>query len=146
MARAINAQPYLTLDRYRQLMNLPMCLFNGVENPAEAATGCDHCWSQWEREMVAQALSDAELMLATNLGFKLGYHFETDYDLTWTDPMQLMWGHIVGGGIQGLTDETAHVSASDFTVDPVTITIPQATFPGGAGEILITENTTGLLS
>lgn len=144
MARAINAQPYLTLDRYRQIMNLPMCLFNGVENPNESHTHCDHCWSQWEREMVAQGLYDAEEMLATHLMFKLGYHFEEDLDHRWTDPVLLRWGHVVGGGIQGLTDITAAVIASDFTVDPALITIPQASFSGGAGEILVTETATGL--
>jgi hypothetical protein len=144
MARAINAQPYLTLDRYRQLMNLPMCYFNGVERSGESTTACDHCWSQWEREMVAQALYDAENNLAVWLGFKLGFHFEEDLDHVWTDPLLLNWGHIVGAGIQGLTDVTATVTASDFTVDPALITIPQTSFTGGASEILITETATGL--
>jgi len=144
MARAINAQPYLTLDRYRQLMNLPLCLFNGVENPDEAVSGCDHCWSQWEREMIAQALYDAEQTLAVHLGFKLGFHFEEDRDHVWTDPLLLRWGHIIGSGTRALDDVTADVVTSDFTVDPALITIPQASFPGGTDEILIVETASGL--
>lgn len=125
-------------------MNIPICVFNGVENPAESVSACDHCWSQWEREMVAMALNDAEEMLAQHLNFYLGARFLTDTDREWTDPMTLHWGHVIGGGIQGLTDVSAAVTASNFAVDPATITIPTASFPGGENEIYIIETASGL--
>jgi len=143
MARTETAQPYLSLDRYRRLMNIPFCLFNGVDGSGEAVSGCDHCWSQWEREMVAQALYDAEETLARHLGFYLGSRFLTDTDRSWTSPMELNWGYIIGGGIEGLTDVSADVSASDFTTDPATITIPQASF-SSQDEIYIVETSSGL--
>lgn len=126
MARAINAQPYLTLDRYRQLMYIPQCAFNGVENPDENVSHCDHYWQQWEREMVAIALSDAEEMLAQHLYFYLGDRFITETNIKWTDPLLLRWGHIIAGGIEGLTEITT--VGSDFTVDPATITVATADF------------------
>jgi hypothetical protein len=144
MARSISAQPYYTLDQYRIDMGLPMCLFNGVESPNDVVTACDHCWWQWERDMVAGAIQDAMNLIAQHLKFKLGYEYLTDNDHPWHDPIVLNWGYIVGGGIQGLTDVSAAVSASDFTVDPATITVPQASFSGGATEILIVETSTGL--
>jgi hypothetical protein len=121
-----------------------MDYFNGVENATLSHSGCDHCWSQWEREMVAQALYDAMGTLKTQLKFPLGYEYLIDYDHEWKDPIILNYGHIVGGGIQGLTDVSAAVTASDFTVDPATITIPSASFPGGTSEVLIVETLTGL--
>jgi len=119
-----------------------MCLFNGVENPDEAVNGCDECWTQWMREQTAQALYDAEQTLANHLGYYLGAHYLTDHQMPWAYPMQLKYGHIVGAGTQ---ERTAVIpTGSDFTVDPATITVTAASFPGGADEIVILENTTGL--
>ena len=144
MARSLytSPQPYLTLDRYRQIMNIPICLFNGVENPDEVISGCDYCWPQWWRDLLCQALSDAEGTLAGVLNFWLGGHYLTAEGLDWYDPMTLPYGYITGGGIQGLTEVTP--TASDFTVDPATITVTAADFAGGTSEIYIVEDETGL--
>ena len=142
MARAESAQPYLTLDEYRKTMGIPMCAFNGVENPGESVSGCDHYWAQWEREMVAQALYDAEEMLALHLRFYIGEHYLTDEDILWTDPLQLRFGYVVGGGVRGRTEVTP--TASDFTTDPATITVTQTDFSGGTSEIVIVDDESGL--
>jgi len=142
VARAESAQPYLSLDTYRRIMGIPMCAFNGVENPDENVGACDHYWQQWEREMLAQALYDAEQMLAMHLKFYLGPHYLTDEDRAWTDPLELEYGHIIGGGVRGRTEVVA--VASDFTVDPATITVAMADFGGGESEIAIVETATGL--
>jgi len=144
MARSLNVspQPYLTLDRYRRIMNIPICLFNGVEDPSETTSGCDYCWPQWWRDLLAQALSDAEGTLANALTFWLGEHYLTDTGLTWRDPMELEYGWVVGGGIRGRTEVTP--GASDFTTDPATITVAQASFSGGTDEIVVVEDSTGL--
>lgn len=142
MARTANASPYLTLDRYRQLMNIPLCAFNGVENPNETLLGCDNIWTQWEREMIAQALADAEGMLAEHLRYWLGVRFLQDQGHSYTNPIVLDYGHIVGAGIEAQTAVTP--SASDFTVDPATITVAQSDFSGGTSEIQIIETSSGL--
>ncbi|MHA1962839.1 MAG: hypothetical protein ACW99U_21830 [Candidatus Thorarchaeota archaeon] len=141
MARAEAAQPYFTLDDYRKFMGIPLCAFNGVEDPDETVTKCDHYWTQAEREMVARALYNAEETLALHLRFYIGEHFLTDEDIVWTDPMQLRFGYIVGGGVRGRTEVTP--TASDFTTDPATITVTQTDFPGGTSEIVIVEDSTG---
>jgi hypothetical protein len=92
--------------------------------------------------MVAQAIEDAEETLADTLRFWIGPRYLTHYDLTWTDPAQLEYGHVIGGGVRGRTEVTP--SASDFTTDPATITVAQADFPGGTGEIVVVEDATGL--
>lgn len=144
MARSLNAspQPYLTLDRYRTIMNLPICLFNGVENPSETVSGCDYCWPQWWRDLLAQALSDAEGTLANALTFWLGPRYLTDVGLDWKDPMTLNYGWIVGGGVRARDEVTP--SASDFTTDPATITVAQASFTNGVTEVVVIEDSTGL--
>ena len=144
MARSLSAQPNLTLDEYRVLLNIPICVFNGVENPNESVSGCDLVWNQWERDQLAQALRQAEDTLAGQLGFTLGEEYQVSEVEPWTEPMQLRWGHIVGGGVQGI-EEVIPV-ASDFTIDPATITVAQADFPDGGNEIYISivEDSTGL--
>lgn len=144
MARAENAAPYFDLGQYRRKYSIPICVFNGVENPNESITSCDHVWAQWEREAVAQALADAEGALAAHARFWIGERYLTDKDHVWTDPITLRWGHIVGGGVEGQTDVSAQVSASDFTVDPATITIPQSAFSGGIDEVQVVETSSDL--
>jgi len=139
MARSERAQPYLSLDRYRQLMGIPKYLFNGMEGSGETAYSCDKCFTQFQRDMIARALADAENILASHLGYYLGPRFLVDEDMVYSNPLQLRWGHVIGGGIQGLTDVSANVTASDFTIDPATITIPQSSFSGGTDEIYIVD-------
>lgn len=138
----MSAQPLLTLDRYRILLNIPICAFNGVENPDEPKYACDWIWTQAKREELALALRDAEQTLASSLSFTLGLEYQIDYDHPYTNPVVLNWGHIVGGGVRARTEVTP--SASDFTTDPATITVAQADFPGGTSEIVIIEDETGL--
>lgn len=144
MARAENASPYFTLDDYRRKYTIPRCLFNGVENPDENIYACDKVWPQWQREALAQALADAEGMLAEHCRWWIGPRYLTDDDLVWTDPVLLNWGHVIGGGIEANDDVTADVSASDFTTDPATITIPMASFESNENEIRIVETSSGL--
>jgi len=142
MARSIDGSPHLSLDEYRRRVHIPECAFNGVENPNETLRNCDHVFMQWERDAIAQALTDAENLLAEHLGYYIGQRYVTDYGHEWTDPILLNWGYIVGGGVEGLTEITP--SASDFTTDPATITVAQSDFPGGTDEIKIVETSTGL--
>jgi len=142
MARSEQAQPQFSLDQYRKRFNIPPWAFNGVENPAEARRGCDHYWTQWERDDLAQALSDAEEQLAERLGFYLGKRYIIDYDRIWRSPLQLKFGHVVGPGIRARTEVTP--SASDFTIDPATITVLAASFTNGTDEVVVVEDETGL--
>ena len=34
-------------------MHVPLCTFNGVENPAEGASACDSVFMQWQRDEIA---------------------------------------------------------------------------------------------
>jgi len=142
MARSETAQPYLGLDQYRKLFNIPPWAFNGVENPDERRRGCDHYWTQWERDDLALALSQAEELLAERLGFYLGPRYLIDYDRPWRNPVRLLYGHVLGGGIRARAEVAP--GASDFTVDPATITVPSASFPGGTSEVIVVEDETGL--
>lgn len=118
-------------------MHVPECAFNGVENPSESLSGCDRVFAQWERDMIAQAIDDAIGDLSTVLHYYIGEKYLIDYGHKWTDPLNLKWKHVEGGGIEGLTAVTP--SASDFTVDPAAITVAQADFPGGTDEIKIVD-------
>ena len=142
MARSEQAQPYFSLDQYRQRFNIPPWAFNGVENPDEARRGCDHYWTQWERDDLALALNEAEGLLAERLGFYLGARYLIDYDRPWRNPLQLRYGHVLGAGVRGRVEVVP--GASDFTIDPATLTVPTASFPGGTSEVVVVEDATGL--
>jgi hypothetical protein len=142
MARSEQAQPEFSLDDYRRRFNIPPWAFNGVENPNETRRGCDHYYTQWERDDLAIALNDAEEQLAERLGFYLGARYLIDYDRPWDNPLQLRYGHVVGAGVRARTEVTP--SASDFTTDPATITVPSASFTGGTSEVVVIEDDTGL--
>jgi len=142
VARSEQAQPHFSLDDYRKRFNIPPWAFNGVENPNEARRGCDHYYTQWERDDLAIALNDAEELLAERLGFYLGARYLIDYDRVWSSPLQLRFGHVLGAGIRARTEVTP--SASDFTIDPATITVAAASFTGGTSEVKVIEDATGL--
>lgn len=142
MARSEQAQPEFSLDQYRKRFNIPPWAFNGVENPDENRRGCDHYWTQWQRDDLAIALADAEELLAERLGFYLGTRYLIDYDRVWSNPLQLRYGHVLGAGIRARTEVTP--SASDFTTDPATITVAAASFSGGTSEVVVIEDETGL--
>ncbi|NIQ78929.1 MAG: hypothetical protein GTN93_12745, partial [Anaerolineae bacterium] len=74
--------------------------------------------------------------------FYLGTRYLTDHDLLWRNPVQLKFGHVLGAGVRARDAVTP--SASDFTTDPATITVPSASFSGGIGEIVVVETATGL--
>lgn len=142
MARSEFGSPYFTLNDFRKRFHIPRCRFNGVENPNEAAGACNHTWHQWERDLLAEAITDAEERIANELRYWLGPHYLVDYDKEWRNPVQLRYGYVTGGGIRGRTEVTP--SASDFTTDPATITVPQASFTGGSTEIVVVDDDTGL--
>jgi len=104
--------------------------------------GCEHIWTQWQRDDLAIALSDAEESLAGEIGYYLGERYIIDYDRVWSDPLQLRYGEVVGAGIRARTEVTP--SASDFTTDPATITVPSASFTNGTSEVVVIEDETGL--
>ena len=142
MARSELASPYFTLNDFRKRFHMPRCRFNGVENPDENAGACNHIWQQWERDSLSLAIEDAEGMLAEALRFWIGPRYLVDYDHEWRNPIQLKYGYVVGGGERGRTEVTP--SASDFTVDPATITVPQADFTNGQSEVVLVEDDSGL--
>jgi len=143
MARSEQAQPKFSLDKYRRRFNIPPWAFNGVENPDENRRGCDHYWTQWERDDLAIALNDAEEQIAERLGFYLGgTRYLVDYDRVWTNPLQLKFGYVEGAGIRARTEVTP--TASDFTTDPATITCTAADFTNGTSEVIVIEDDTGL--
>ncbi len=141
MARAIGAQPLLTLDRYRILLNIPIWAYNGIDNPDETLLGCDTIWTQWQREQLAISLRQSEHQLGNKLGFTLGLEYQVDSYKPWTNPMLLEYGHVVGGGIRGRTEVTP--SASDFTIVTATITVAQSDFES-SDEVVIVEDDTDL--
>lgn len=137
MARSLVAQPFLTLDAYRRILNIPLYRFNGIDRPDEAVGGCDMCWSQWMRDQLALALYDAEMMLADALGFFIGPRYVTEPRRAFASPVKLRYGHITAIGTRKRT--AIMPSSLDFDADPAEIIISDVSDPSS---IRIVENET----
>jgi len=62
----------LDLDRYQEIMHLPIAAFNGLNNPDELVMEqCSSIWTQSSRNMLAQYLAMAEERRETELGYHL---------------------------------------------------------------------------
>jgi len=69
MARA-ETVTLLPLDRYAELMMIPLTHFNQLAGPKAPQTGgCDDVWDQDDREELAWVIAQAEEMIAHELRF-----------------------------------------------------------------------------
>lgn len=163
MARA-SVYTLLPLDYYAKVMAIHPDAFNQVINPANPYPGaCDRVWIQYGwmdyntgrivgREELAQAIYDAEEMIAYACGFWPAPKWDTGEEHNWPrpargaqvayPPIRATWGQIIEGGQRALTmiDEDAAIVYSDEDGDGVldtatiSITAAQMTAAGASRE------------
>ena len=101
--------PDLTLDRYQEIMRLPINAFNGLNKPEEEPVyECSTIWKQGERDGLAMNLGQAEEMRIQELGYYLAPRY-TMVDYQYGAPLILDKKHLVDIGEQ----KTADVSISE---------------------------------
>jgi hypothetical protein len=98
----------LTLDRYQEIMRLPVDSFNGINNPdTRPDSFCSTIWTQTERDQLAMFITMAEEMREKELGWHLGYKaiYAEQHDYAVNDnPYILNKKHLVAVGIPTLAD------------------------------------------
>ena len=61
----------VSLARYAEIIGYDECAFWGVRYDGQEAFNCSTFWSEWQRQEVADALSQAQHMLEDVLGYPL---------------------------------------------------------------------------
>jgi len=128
----------ITLDRYQELMRLPIAAFNGLNDPTETPVyQCSTIWKQSERDNVAIYLSQSEEMRETELGYFISPKYVVDEELEIGNPYDLKKKFLIAMGKEVLTVVQAAV-ALDLTADPRLVTIVVATTVTDPNEIVVT--------
>lgn len=128
-------QEGITLDRYQELMKLPIAAFNGLNNPDEINNyECTTIWSQTQRDYLATYLAAAEEMREQELGFFIAPKYLALEEHPPFSPIVLDRKHLIKIGKQ--TDD--FISTETITLTTGIITITVATSVIDKTEILVT--------
>lgn len=122
----------LPLDRYAEIMKIPLTHFNQLNGPlAPLVGGCNDIWDQDARDFLAWTMAEAEEMIATELGFWPSPKFMTAEQVNfglegvrsdWLNAeARTEWGYVQGWGTETLTlrQANAGVEYTDDDNDPL---------------------------
>ena len=130
--------PALSLDRYQEIMRLPINAFNGLNKPDDVPQyECSAIWRQSERDYIAEHLAQAEEMRSRELGYYLAPMYESA-DFEFGHPLIIDQKHLISIGYRTVEDISIGeaITLSNGTInDPVEIVI--ATTLTDASEIKI---------
>jgi hypothetical protein len=96
------------LDRYQELMRLPIAAFNGLNKPDETPVlECSTIWKQSDRDYVGMWLAVAEEMREIELGYHLGPKWVADEEHEFNMTQTLNRGHLIDVGVRAISDISA---------------------------------------
>lgn len=126
---SLTQQTGLTLDRYQELLGLPIAAFNGLNKPGEFPEyACTTIWSQFNRDNLARYLAIAEEKREQELGYFIApkYIENEEYDIT-LNPFLLNKKHLISVGEKVTTtidDDVAITHRTGGVInDPVVLTV-----------------------
>ena len=134
----------LSLDRYQEVMGLPIAAFNGLlKDNEDVQYSCPNIWKQRERDFLAIYLASAEERRERELGFFLGPKYLTgEFFSNLSNPIILKHKYLiqVGTEVMDLLVDDAVLTLRDISsgliYDPVTLLV--TTTVTDPGEIMIT--------
>jgi len=118
----------LILDRYQEILRLPIEAFNGLNNPdALDVYECPNIWKQSERDFLATFIAQAEEMREEELGYHLAPIYIDDEEQDYGVPTTLNRKYLIEIGTKTTTIIEAGV-VLDLGVetapnDPVVVTV-----------------------
>ncbi len=144
-----NASLGVTLDRYQELMRLPIAAFNGLNKPDEEPVyECSTIWKQSERDALVIALYQAEEMREQELTYHIAPKYDVLQNQDLRSPLILEKKHLIKLGLRTISTIQAGVALTLGTLpalnDPVIITVATTVtdkseikvyYPGEAVEI-----------
>jgi hypothetical protein len=119
----------LTLDRYQEIMRLPIAAFNGLNLPEEVPQyQCSYIWTQSERDYLATHISQAEEKREQELGYYLApvyvdAYYEFDRPLVMDNKYLITLGERSVDEIE-MGYVLDHGTSPDDINDPLVITVP----------------------
>jgi hypothetical protein len=121
-----NVQLSLTLDKYQELMRIPLAEFNGLNKPGDPVThACTAIWKQRDRDILARYINMAEEMRENEINNFLSKKYVGNKLYDYGFPLILNKGFIDQIGTQNTsTIELEH--EIDYTVqtgDDITLTL-----------------------
>lgn len=132
----------MTLDRYQELLNLPIAAFNGLNWPEERPKyECNTIWKQRNRDELAYWLAAAEERREQELGYHLAPKWLLDEEHDYACTILLDRKHLVTVGLPVVDDialsEPITLSSGGNPIDPVELSI-DAGFEVSADEVIVT--------
>lgn len=126
---SLTQQTGLTLDRYQELLGLPIAAFNGLNKPDEVPVyECATIWKQFNRDNLARYLAIAEEKREQELGYFIAPKYIENEEHRLETPLILDKKHLISIGQKTITviQDNAPVTYRDGggnIVDPVVLTI-----------------------
>jgi hypothetical protein len=119
------------LDRYQELMQLPIAAFNGLNWPEEQPKyQCSTIWKQSERDNVAMFLAHAEEMRELELGYHIAPKYIEDEEHEFSSILVLDRKHLIEVGKEAVESFAAGTGvvldlgiSPDAINDPVEISV-----------------------
>lgn len=130
----------MSIDRYQEIMRLPIAAFNGLNKPDEEPVyQCSQIWKQGERDGLALHLAQAEEMRELELGYHLAPKYIEDEEHEWATTLILDRKHLieVGQAATSVIQSGVSLTLGDEATpnDPVQIDV--ATSVTDANEICV---------
>lgn len=135
----------LSLARYAELIQYDDCAFWGVSTGDQVNDPCRMFWTEFERQEVANALLQAQIMLEDFIRYPLCRQWITgDYEgdgrlvdsQQWrNNPLITRWGMVIQGGVQVQTVLQAGATVS-YASEPATVTLSGVTI-GSTDEVAV---------
>ena len=126
---SLTQQTGLTLDRYQELLGLPIAAFNGLNKPDETPVyECSTIWRQFQRDNLARYLAIAEEKREQELGYFIAPKYVEAEENPISSPTILHKKYLISVGkktITTLVDDVA-VTFRDVggdILDPVTLSV-----------------------
>lgn len=117
----------VSLDRYQELMHLPINAFNGLnKDNEEPVYDCRHIWMQSERDDLAIYLYRAEEVRERELLYHLSPKYIYNERHTYSSPIVLNRKHLIEVGVEATTaiETVTLVHRTDGVInDPIVLTV-----------------------
>jgi len=129
---SLTQQTGLTLDRYQEILGLPIAAFNGLNKPDETPVyACSTIWKQFNRDNLARFLASAEEKREQELGYFIAPKYTSLDEYPISNPLILKKKYLISLGIQVVTTvqnaiAVTHRDIGGNILDPITLAITTA--------------------
>lgn len=119
----------LSIDRYQEIMQIPIAAFNGLNWPEEQPQlECANIWNQQSRDTLAMYIAAAEESRERELNYHLAPKYVVGEEQEYRSNIQLSRKHLIAIGSKATTtiESGATVTLRDLyssIIDPVIITV-----------------------